>query len=90
MADELFPSEAIASESPRLRWMKAHDVHTLDSRIQPEPWSAWVGELTAAIAVGGDNPEIGGYAVGETEDDAICALAKARGWRLWNECEVSP
>ena len=90
MADELFPAEAVASESPRLRWLKAHDVHTFDAKNHNDPRSLSVGELTAAIAAGGDNPEAGGYAVGDTEDDAICALAKARGWRLWNECEVSP
>ena len=91
MNDELFPAESVAQDSPRLAWMKRHDIHTdkmHDYDEEEEPWSAWVGDLEKAIADGGDNPEAGGYSVAKTEDDALAILAKARGLRLWNEEEA--
>ena len=96
MADELFPIEAVASESPRLRWLKLHAVHTrvypdeqvgttcAETGVEIRAWAAWQERLSDEL------PSTANSAFGETEDDAICALAKARGWRLWNECEVSP
>ena len=88
MNEELFPVEEITADSPRLAWMKAHNVHSdkmRDYEEEEDPWSAWVGDLEKAIADGGDNPEAGGYSVAKTEDDALAILAKARGWQLWNE-----
>lgn len=92
MSDELFPVESITADSPRLAWMKRHDIHTYESPCDcgGEPWSAWTGELQDAMAHGGDNPQAGGYATGATEEDAICALANARGFRLWNEEGATP
>lgn len=75
------------SPSPRLQWIAKHGIQTSfckDTEMD-EPWSAWIGDLFEAIETGGDDPEIGGYATGETEDDAIVKLAKAYGLRLWNE-----
>jgi hypothetical protein len=65
--------------------MKAHDIHVEHTNTVPEPWSAWVGDLRESIERGGFDPELGGYAVGDTEEDAIVTLAKARGFKLWNE-----
>lgn len=86
MSEELFPIEEITADSPRLAWMKRHDVHTAFSTCCEEsPWSAWVGELKVAIEIGGSYPSTGGYAIGDSEDEAIAALAEARGIPLWNE-----
>ena len=89
--NELFAPESVAKDSPRLAWMKSHHVNTKNlPDILPDededefgsilwPWLAWTGS--------------GGYldqrrenqAQGNTEDDAITALAVKRGWKLWNE-----
>ena len=80
MSDELF--KIGESLSPRWRWLDEHDVKTWCSGpaefFDGEPWNAWAGDLDEAI---GSNLT----ATGATEDDAICALAKLHGWRLWNE-----
>lgn len=91
MSDELFPDASVAMDSPRLRWMKKHDVHT--GKLHEEsglerPWSAWVGDFYEAIEHGGADPDAGGYASASTEDDAILLIAKAHGLRLWNEEET--
>lgn len=82
---ELFSPESVASDSPRLAWMKKHDIHVHHTATIAEPWSAWIGDLQESIERGGFDPELGGYATGNTEDEAIFALARARGIRLWNE-----
>jgi len=67
--------------SPRLKWMKEHDVHTDKCRYLQAgeaPWSAWQGDMMKAMSF----MEI---STGETEDEAIVHLAKAMGWKLWNE-----
>ena len=85
MSDELFTDAAVAMDSPRLRWMKKHGVKT---RYDGERYMAWIGDLDEAIEHGGDDPDAGGYALAETEDDAILLIAKAHGLRLWNEEET--
>ena len=91
MSDELFPAASVAMDSPRLRWMKKHGVHTEklpDESGLERTWYAWVGDFNEAIEHGGDDPNAGGYALAETEDDAILLIAKANGLRLWNEEEA--
>ena len=88
MSDELFTDAAVAMDSPRLRWRKKHDVHTADFNDCQGPWAAWIGDFEEAADRGESNPYAGGYARGETEDDAIRLLANATGLRLWNEEEA--
>jgi len=82
MNPELFPADAVAVPSPRLRWFAKHNVHTnLDTKMDPDecpPWAAWAGDLQTAI----DNDTV---ILGYTEDDVLCAWAKANGVRMWNE-----
>ena len=84
MSDELFTDAAVAMDSPRLRWMKNHGVHT---RYEGDRYIAWVGDLDEAIEHGGDDPDAGGYAEASTEEDAILLIANGYGLRLWNEEE---
>jgi hypothetical protein len=69
-------------DSPRLRWMKKHNVETRDDiKIDEYPESAffaWSGDLNDAI----DNVRLGS---GDTELDAITDWAIKNGVRLWNE-----
>ena len=82
---EMFPGME-ETPSPRRKWLQDHDVHTFETPgLDAEAWSAWIGDLDDAVSMGGDNPEAGGYAKGDTEEDAIVALATARKIPLWNE-----
>ena len=69
-------------ESPRLKWLKKHDVKTLCSGnaedFDGEPWNAWAGDMGEAIS-GGE------YVTGATEQDAIANWAIRRRVKLWNE-----
>ena len=85
MSDELFPDASVAMDSPRLRWMKKHDVQT---RYDGERYMAWIGDFDEAVEHGGDDPDAGGYARAETEDDAILLIANGYHLRLWNEEEM--
>ena len=85
MSDELFPDASVAMDSPRLRWMKKHDVQT---RYDGERYMAWIGDLDEAIEHRWADPDGGGYAVAATEDDAILLIAQAHHLRLWNEEEA--
>ena len=85
MSDELFPDASVAMDSPRLRWMKKHGVKT---RYEGDCYISWIGDLDEAIEHGGDDPDDGGYAEAETEDEAILLIAKAHHLRLWNEEEA--
>ena len=82
MNPELFPAESVAVPSPRLRWFAKHGVQThFCKEVDPdetEPWSAWSGDLQTAI----DKDTI---VLGLTEDDVLCAWAKANNVRMWNE-----
>lgn len=84
MTGELFEIEE--GLSPRLRWIQRHGIATAVTRdgiatalTRDGHWQAWIPE---------DNP----WAVmlagcGETEDDALVALARRLGLRTWQEEE---
>ena len=78
MSEELF--EIPLSESPRLKWLRDHNVKTLLTEFldddENQHWSAWNQE---------DAPNPDNTGIGETEHDAIVALALMNGWKLWNE-----
>jgi len=86
---DMFP-EIADCLSPRLLWLRDNDVHTYETPgLASEAWSAWTGDLDDSISAGGDNPEAGGYAKGDNEEEAIVNLAKARKIPLWNESEYA-
>lgn len=90
---ELFPIEAVAMDSPRLAWMKRHGIITLHHRSEyvDPTWFAgrmvWWPGLTGVdffaeeTALNGDS-RIG---QGETEDEALVALAARAGLKHWSE-----
>ena len=88
MIDELF--QIPETLSPRLRWMREHQIDIVDSGLDHEPgdeceitgnrlfrfWAFQGGKQTKTeIAEAG----------GDTEDEAIVALAKKLNLKLWNE-----
>lgn len=92
---ELFPAEAVAMDSPRLRWLKRHGITTkqhdwtgtdLEGSCEP----TWQAFSRKAFRVQGLSCK---YPVRwttrgplcDTEDEAIAAIAIAIGIKLWNE-----
>jgi len=79
---ELFPEEEMQSLSPKVAWMKCHNIKTRlrdDLGDDPCPWEAYKGKLKSAIddfaewADGSDR-----MAWGMNEEDALEALAMKR------------
>jgi hypothetical protein len=89
---ELFNPEVVTQDSPRLAWMKKHDVKTVfHSGVVIGDEDEFGNELfpwTASTSHGID-PKRAGDAVwcrgAETEHGAIVELAIWQGWKLWNE-----
>jgi hypothetical protein len=84
MCAELFKPESVMMPSPRLAWLDKHGVRTHFARHCPgDPWCAWFGTVDPVSF----NEEHGGeaFGYGKSEDQAISALAKKQGWKLWNE-----
>jgi hypothetical protein len=88
MNDNLFDMPEVLS--PRLEWMKKHDVRTHLQELMREegsPWSAWLpahdwdSECSTCYAC--EFEEHVGF--GMTKDDAIVNLAKKNNLKLWNE-----
>ncbi len=68
--------------SPRLAWMREKDVKTREAEGD---WAAYIGDPPHdrySLAMMKHRKEI---ALGDSEEEAIFALAKAQGWTLWNE-----
>lgn len=78
---ELFPAEQVSVDSPRLRWLKKHDVATIDFKEGGEDergeYKRW--------AAGTTNHDNTRWQQGDTEDEAIANWAKAHNVPLWNE-----
>lgn len=89
MNDQLF--DVPETLSPRLAWMKKHGVMTYKSPdFEPEedPWCAWLPENNMEeLGLPEDLEQCG---LGQTEDEAITALAVLHNIRLWNEPQLSP
>lgn len=80
---ELFPAEQVSVDSPRLRWLKKHDIHTFD---RGEGGSDELGDFERwSAGTGACN-----YVDGATEDEAIANWAKAHCLLLWNEEQLKP
>lgn len=75
MNDLLF--DAPEQPSPRLAWMRKHNIHV---RRDPEE-GEWVASTQGPTGVNY-------WGFGETEDEAMAELALKRGWKLWNEEEA--
>jgi hypothetical protein len=87
MTDELFPSETVTMDSPKLAWLKKHGLTTSyaenvgDAKDefgnQAKPWTC------AKIILGGRC--IGSMGYGDTEEDACADFAEKYDLLLWNE-----
>lgn len=90
MSEELFKPSEVQSESPKLRWMRAHglEVRDLSDRI-PEDCEPFTCALTAdfnnPVSM---NPLVRHMAYGNTADEAIANYARKHGLKLWNELFV--
>lgn len=81
---ELFNIEE--TPSPRLVWMRLHKIRTHRSPSIPEgeePWVAWLPEDEHDDT--GIPIDMESCGLGETEDEAIVALAKLKNIPLWNK-----
>lgn len=90
MSDELFPAEFVTMDSPRLAWMKKHGVRVKRSthlKAGDAPWCAWFSIDEDPGTGFPANPDLLGY--GETEEEAVGALAEESHTPLWNE-EAGP
>lgn len=71
--------------SPRLAWLKKHNVFTErlgnQNHLNFSEWVAYVGKMPAT-------EDEGVWGSGDTEDAAIVSIAKCCGWKLWNEEEA--
>ena len=77
---ELFPTNELLTESPRLIWVRRHGLRT--RKLPSGLWVAW-----RAIDVARGEQALGRYVspVGSTEEEALIELAKDAGLKLWNE-----
>jgi len=90
--NELFPAEAVAMDSPRLKWMKRNRVVTYHSLIEPAVWYAgfdcrehrYEGPCAFFAREEGANGDLR-IGFGDTEDEALTALCQKTGVKLWNE-----
>ena len=76
--------------SPRLEWMRGHDVRThLQESTGDDwlPWSAWFPDQDwdSETPTCYDPEAEAAVGFGKTEMDAIVELAKRHGIKLWNE-----
>ena len=86
MSDELFPAEAVTMDSPRLAWMKRHEIRTWFSEsVEPEdgPWIAWL--RSNAGDEDGIPRDLDACGYGDTEEGALGDLARRHNFHLWNE-----
>ena len=89
--DELFSASDVASESPRLKWLRAHGLRLWQSPADiVGATSPETGDEIAEWNCGrfpDDTPpkEHHGFAGGDTADEACAAYATAHKIPLWNE-----
>ena len=97
-ADELFPAESVACDSPRLAWMKKMMARGIDVNDHPEHegdselggrYAVWFRDNTApdwADFFKTPMPlDYGLCGYGDTMDEAIIELAAIHRIPLWNE-----
>lgn len=77
--------------SPRLAWMKNHNVRTHEFKNDPKDertcnhlgFGRWIAFVGKSVPPNEDSNRI--WCNGETEDEALVNLAKGMKWKLWNE-----
>ena len=93
-ADELFNSLEVASESPRLQWMRQNGVTLHSPPSDMVGMASNYGDTTEAYyavptdGLGGFNTKSAG--MGATADEALADYAVKHGLRLWNETPDAP
>lgn len=61
--------------SPRLSWMRKHGMQTMRCELSnDEDFQEWMASITYGM-----------FAYGDTEDEALSALASKLGIKMWNE-----
>ena len=73
MSDELFSPSEVAKDSPRVAWMKRHDIAMLDLRIDVPARKRWRARSGGYVAFGPD------------EDTALIDLAEMLDIADWRE-----
>lgn len=89
--DELFPIEAVLKDSPRIIWLREHNLETVQLR-EPDGLSESpeTGEDIPVWVCRVKEPEDGDswrkheIAGGDTENDAICAFCEVSGITHWS------
>jgi hypothetical protein len=95
MSDELFPADTVTQLSPRLLWMKKHQVrvHCAEfMKLDPEQdaYCAWLPHNDAYPKFPDGTPDRpGACGYGKSEEEALVDLAKLENIPLWNEEDVS-
>ena len=85
MTDTLF--DLPESPSPRLKWIAEKQVRTHNHPQSEPPWSAWLPsqDYSSTWPCCYDPLQEDMVGQGDTEDEAIIALAKKLNLKLWNE-----
>ena len=77
--------------SPRLAWLKNHDVKTHEFTNDPTDcrtlnhlgFGRWIAFIGKTVPPHEDSNRT--WVNGDTEDEALVNIAKLMGWKLWNE-----
>ncbi len=85
IVDELFSIPEVLS--PRLAWIKKHEIRTHHHEHSEMPWAAWLPAHDYSKEHSGCyHPAHGDQAgFGMTEEEAVIDLAKTQRMPLWNE-----
>ena len=95
-APEFAFAGASQSLSPRMAWLKNHDVRTHHFTEDPEKWDSynhlgfgtWVAYVGKTVPPHEDSERV--WSCADSEDDALVNLAKRMGWLLWQEELAAP
>lgn len=83
MNDLLFPVKE--SLSPRLKWMREHEIQSYECPVDEDPWCAVVvpkGQTFGDVVSRCREDDLG---YGDTENEALIALAQKLNIPLWNQ-----
>src|SRR4051812_1993568 len=97
MSTELFRASAVAMDSPRLAWIKAHRVLTFHCLESSDEFAMWLADFDEGVysyenaadyffwRCGPHTTDKRSIGIGHTEDDAIAELCQKRHVKMWNE-----
>ena len=93
--EQLTLLDAPETLSPRLAWMREHDVKTRELLTDGQEdeltgnsgplWAAWHGDEPTTIVTRSRAQMLARYVLATTEQGAVDRLAERNGWKLWNE-----